>query len=177
MFPTLSVPSGSDIVPSGPAVVHRSTQPWRHRTVHTLEQCWQKGLNIIQSNKPSPIDHLKDLIQSIIFKNKSAIKQMQKLKRVQSRVTGIWWGPYVCQSRFEWLFLGHIRQAGLCIYYDILLWHQLCYIHNGWRWESKIKKICSVQSSDTLLRVQGWCKLQECSAVGLRCQTGCRTIK
>lgn len=55
---------------------------------------------------------------------------MQKLKRVQPRVTGIWWGPYVCQFRFEWLFLGHIRQSGVCIYYDILLWHpKLCYIH------------------------------------------------
>lgn len=82
MFPTLSVPSGSDIVPSGPAVVHRSTQPWRHRTVHTLQQGSQSGLNIIQSNKPSPIDKLKDLMLCIIFKNKSAIKHMQKLKRV-----------------------------------------------------------------------------------------------
>jgi len=62
LFPTLSVPSGSDIVPSGPAVVCRSNQPWRHHTVHTLEQGSQRGLNIIQSNKPSTIGHLNDLI-------------------------------------------------------------------------------------------------------------------
>lgn len=157
MFPTLSVPSGSDIVPSGPAVVHRSTQPWRDRTVHTLEQGSQRGLNIIQSNKPSPIGHLNNLIQRIIFKNKSAIKHAATQRgSVQGNRDLV---GALCLSVQVWgLFLWHVRQSGLCIYYYILLC--ATYITDRWRWESQNWRICSVQSSYTLLWDQGRCKFK-----------------
>lgn len=142
MFPTLSVPSGSDIVPSGPAVVRRSTQPWRHRTVHTLEQGSQRGLNIIQSNKPSPIGHLNDLIQRIIFKNKSAIKHAATQRgSVQGNRDLV---GALCLSVQVWLAILVTFKAVRGMY--LLLYPTLCYIHNR-QMMMRIQKLKNLFSS------------------------------